>query len=205
MKYGQYWKKEIMDLPETLRKHVINYKAYKKLIKRNASIQDITQKLMEDALNADACFKKTRSIKGLLAFADLNSKSLYKICKKAHKKTRDPNAMKWLQEVHNKHMFSFVSGIKKTKISGNGHLQECPICLDDIVVEDNMAIIMHCGHVMCIKCVKHMLHVDKAKGTIYNLIAYGLYENCKGIATCPLCRDKQAFKDYECVRVPPPQ
>ena len=203
MKYGQYWKQEVKNLPEGLSKNIINYKAYKKLIKKNTSVCMLMDTLMKDAMKADHCFKMTTKCAGLYKFAELNSTSLYKICKKAQKKTKDDKALKWLQRVHNQRLFSFVSGIKKTELviqQSADCVRECPVCFDEV----DSTIIMHCGHTLCLGCVKDMLKVKNTKGTIYNVIAHGLYVNVRG-ASCPLCRDGKAFVDYKCVKVPPPQ
>lgn len=206
MKYGQYWKQEVKNLPEGLQTHIINYKAYKKLIKKEINISDLTDMLMKDAMYADKCFKKSPKFTGLYKFAELNSTSLYKICKKAQKKLNDENAIKWLQNVQNQRLFSFVNGIKKTELviqQCTDCTRECPVCFE----REDATIIMHCGHTLCVGCVKDMLKVRNTKGTIYNVIAHGLYVNMRGVGTacCPLCRDRMAFVDYKCVKVPPPQ
>lgn len=198
MKYGQYWKKELKTLPSQVQKHIIDYKCYKKLIKTSVDSTYIMNKLMEDAKKADMFFKKSKNeCDGLFKMAELNSTSLYKICKKTQKKNKDNYAMAWLQYVHNKHMFAFVSGIKKTQLSiHNTESKECPICFE----ESNNVIIMHCGHILCLDCVKNMLNVQQKRGTIYNLIAHGLY-SIQHRPSCPFCRHKKALCDYEIVKI----
>lgn len=196
MKYGQYWKDQFNHVPSCYQRYVINYKTYKKIIKNNAS--GFLEKLSNDAKAADACFIRIKgNNEDMLRFAILNATSLYKICKKAHKKYPEVDAMAWLQSVQNRHMFQFVGGIKKTLLALEENVcaqKECPICLDEY---NKNLIIMHCGHFICLGCAKHMLHVSKLKGTIYNLIAHGTYK--RDNSRCPLCRDKVAFRKFEYV------
>lgn len=218
MKYCQYWRKQVSTLPIILQEYSISYKAYKKLIKKDR-VEVIIQKLKTDTEKADEVFKKALNCKSdikcdsilsfsmlcnsqattiskseLYAFCTLNSMTLYKLCKKAAKHYNTPVTVDWLTTIKSNKSLSFVDGMEKKELEliTQQHNQECPICLDDI---EGSKFIMHCGHVLCLDCVKGMLQVSNAKGTLHNLIAYGLYTSKN--KTCPICRDILAFREYK--------
>lgn len=218
MKYCHYWRKQVSKLPEILQEYSISYKAYKKLIKKDG-VDIMIQKLKSDTEKADDIFKKALYHKNditcyytsglsllcksettviskseLYDFCTLNSMTLYKICKKAAKHYNTPVTVDWLTTIKSNKSLSFVDGMEKKELEliTQQHNQECPICLDDI---EGSKFIMHCGHVLCLDCVKGMLQVSNAKGTLHNLIAYGLYTSKN--KTCPICRDILAFREYK--------
>lgn len=223
MKYCQYWKGEVALLPSVLRDHVISYKSYKKIMKRCESVKEFVDLLWRDAQNTDAFFKsvavggkKNKSAickcmgapdivcaaTDVYKYAQLNSTTLYKICKKASKKMHDQCPMEWLIQMQNERRLAFVNGLLRKQVElvakeKNEDDMQCPVCLEG--GEDGATptmLILNCGHLVCCECVKGILGVAKAKGTLYNLIAHGLHNINRG-ASCPLCRDPKAFIRYK--------
>jgi hypothetical protein len=132
----------------------------------------------------------------LYKYAVLNSTTLYKICKKASKRLQDRCPMEWLKRMQNERSLTFMNGMLKKQLelaTSNANGMDCPICLDDNIAT---TLILHCGHMVCCTCVKHMLGVSNTRGTLHNVIAHGLHEVKKG-ASCPLCRDPKAFIHYK--------
>lgn len=199
-------------LPNVLRDHMIDYKGYKKLIKTSGTMAVLLEKLAQDANRVDKFFTRItkRSLftsyverphkEDVYKYITLNSRTIYKICKRASKRMHDRAAMEWLRNLHNSRALSFMNGIAKKALElsiSEEKCIECPICLENVKGE---VIIMHCGHTLCLDCVKGVLKVANVKGTIYNLIAYGRYSLAPS-ASCPLCRDDKAFAYFKMIHI----
>lgn len=216
MKFSKHFISEMTSLPQALQDHLIDYKRYKKYIKSCASISEFIEKVSCDATHADAFLRKVMKNKkqpiscctsyrydkkDIYTFMSLNATSLYKVCKRATKRMHTREPMNWWSTIQNKNELCFLNGMMKTKIElDNVQNQqrstiECPVCLDNISKD---IMIMNCGHVICMECVKGMLHVSHTKGTVHNLIAHGRHVTSPN-ASCPLCRNYHAFIRYKII------
>lgn len=161
MKFCQTWKKEVMTLPDLLADSCINYKRYKKLIRR-ADYKEVMTTIINDCkrvnrdfiryvhpnrriIFAHPCKFEIAPVKtDLVKFAQLNNICLRKICKKADKIVKDlpyPQFFtKWLSECKTEHNWDFMDGkeltlleMKTRSIENNGEVPklECPICFEE--------------------------------------------------------------------------
>jgi hypothetical protein len=198
MKFGQSWKSACMSLPDRLRSHVINYKIYKKETKWTTS-SVFLDKLQRDVKSINhfwKCALKSLPTEILLSFIKLNKTCLYKICKRADKRFHTNIFLEW----HGQYKAGPLSGIfgnfiqKKIEYQDlHLSLEMCPICLDE---ECKNGILMYCGHVVCVDCLKEMLGVQKCIGTLTNVIAHGRVLN-RSHSFCPVCRSQFAL-DHIC-------
>lgn len=194
MKFGKSWKSARECLPDRLQSHVINYKTYKKETKRK-SIPLILEQLKQDVKRINQFWKygsRTFSNDTLLSFIKLNKTSLYKVCKRADKRFQTSSFIEW----HGHYKASMLAGVfgnfvQKRIEYKDPHmcLDICPICLDEDCKE---SILMCCGHMVCVPCLKEMLGVQKCIGTLTNVIAYGRSLN-RAHGNCQVCRSDYAL------------
>ena len=217
MKFGHVWCDEVKSIPESLRDICLSYKKYKKI---KVGREGILEELQKDVRRVDKVFRwlvnggMRGNILGcrcdflkvdvgdIIKFADLNAVCLRKICKRLDKRLGGGGVFTgWWREGLREFQWLFANGkvIKsmKLKMGGEGSVVECPVCLEE-VAKGGERFVMHCGHVVCRECAVDMVGAHGLRGTLANVIAYGLYEK-KGVTTCPLCRDAMAFRDWEVV------
>lgn len=231
MKFGKYWKSEVLKLPIDIQSKCISYKDWKE---KSSSLRNADSVCVNQALNnlKVQVFNTDKSFKWLLTrdetflaslielfvpccgklnmekiyeshkwayhYARLNTVCLSKICKRVDKISRTKLFSSWLIKVKEEHKYSFLGGkdvtILEMKYGTSDHReQECPICLDDIC---KYRIVLNCGHVLCMTCVKRMLKVPHASNkfneTDYFLMQYSQQSHAKDIV-CPCCRCENAF------------
>ena len=119
----------------------------------------------------------------MYAFAMLNKTCVCKAIKRCDKRTGSR-----LREWYNahKHEFSFCGGVRLTRFaleSGQQQLDDCPVCLEP----PTTGVILECGHIVCLECIKDMYQIRYMRGTISNLVRTSIYMNRRA-PCCPLCR-----------------
>ena len=195
MKYGKYWVNIVYDLPQQI---CISYKEWKTRVKRQPD--DTKEKwdtlLMQDCKRADLVFAKRKfpfsfscsnsayamSTDKKIKCCEINSMTLFKVCKKLDKKLGVP-AMKWYSDHLAKHEFLFTGSGALTLLRFNNEAvyKECPVCLDN----KDTWLVMRCGHCICWSCANTYWKLYNINGTLHNKLAVVTYKND---ARCPLCR-----------------
>lgn len=208
MKFSRHWKQSVAELPGHLKPWVLNYKKFKKFTKPLGGGIDEFLKELESDVNrinahwkglAKGCCVRSHMVvdSEILDYIKLNTKTLYKACKRASKRFRDPRPLQLMGHIKTRRNAGVFGGLVHEIISykTNGKLKEteCPVCFDAC---DGGSVIMHCGHVICVKCVLGMLGVANRRGTLTNLISHGVHTRKQGVS-CPLCRDEYAFYQYK--------
>ena len=205
MKFATVWKTKLEDLPPFLKSTCIDYKKYKKLTKiqhghapeffHNLLNADI--KLVDNvfkALKRGSCAAVKTDTKTLLEYAILNSRCLYKSCKRIDKRLGISDFKSWysflLTQKEHKFLSRQTQAWLRLKTANQQHTEECPVCLEQV---DDM-LVLQCGHILCVECTLNMLGVAQSKGTLHNRIAFGNY-NLQ--PKCPVCRDAHAFVKYK--------
>jgi len=194
------------------------------------------------ANRVDACVRKLRSLifclegcgrrstppcasaSRLEAYADINSRTVTKICKRIDKRgtwsqrnndhdcsTKDGvegdhpplqrrSARAWLVRLRASGEFDFISGSKRTALAfmasdGNkGEQDECPVCFDRM--QRGSIVITGCGHAFCRACVMCHLGVQGKNGLLHNLSKWAFSRDPeKRKMSCPMCRYTGAFFD----------
>lgn len=144
----------------------------------------------------------------LIHYAEFNSRTVTKICKKIDKNTKSNDGRLWLMRMREDKLYKFMGGILLTRLRLDhaNQLQECPICMENMGYDDNSLskldctskrpdvrdsrlLILNCGHGMCVSCVYKFTGI-KNNGTIYNLL---LTADLK--THCPLCIKKHPFSE----------
>jgi len=221
MKYAKKWKEDIASLPPFLRKDSINYKVWKKQIKRSnfQSIHDAIASLQKECKKVDktfckcfsqctksyvahaSCFGCTHpshhpntSITSLQHYVTLNATTVYKISKKLSKTFASDIATSWLEAVRTRNVFQFISGPYKAYMNMMvNKIIECPICLNDSsdIERVTQFFILSCGHVVCADCAFAVTSTQNIYGTWYNR-----FRNARN-TVCPVCRSNTAFSKTE--------
>jgi hypothetical protein len=229
MKYSKTLEKLIVDLPLVLRKECISYKLWKKYCK-NITLtgeKDVVTRGLElldkQCSIVDKHFKQeynkvyqtplyympflrcglvhTFSPLDVLKYAEINSQTVYKVCKRLMKSSGCNDSSKWLINTRASHKYTFMGSYNTThlQVKLQGHAQ-CPICLEDICLEDtshdndHKLLVFGCGHYGCMSCVLHYAGVDDKKGMWYNLLANARKKDC------PICRYKLALVNPICIK-----
>ena len=134
MKFGRVWRERIDKIPHRLAKLSINYKNWKKLSKSGGlssnsfdalgilkkkckKIDDIFIYECKKTLSNHCFYCNNYSVMDLIDFADINKKTLYKICKRLDKRNGDSGAMKWLNQYGRR--FKFVEGFWISMLESN--------------------------------------------------------------------------------------
>ncbi len=204
MKYSKQLATTLLELPICLRSVSLNYKSWKKRCK-NCTVQEAIVLLKQECDQVDRMFQKwydqwhsryrsvicwkTSSVDPCitLQFAQINSTTLYKICKRLEKMLGTTIAMSWLASVRSSHVFAFLGGHHTSHLQlalMSGSELECPLCTNE-VSKKNM-LIYGCGHNACIDCTLKFAQV-KSNGLWYNVLSYAR------IRRCPYCRYDQAL------------
>lgn len=212
MKFAQEWKERMAHIPPGLHKDCIDYKSWKKYTKSMSipnppvvidllanqleRVNNIFNKYYERCYNKSSCsiFKKAYDKIDVYAFALVNSKCLYKLCKRFDKRMKTSIFMKWYTQ-HKAYGVNGILGGYKVK-----HLQldvfrvteACPICLDDRPKE---VVILECGHTVCTQCVLDMFRMRGKRGLMRNIIAS--VQQTAGQVPCPVCRFNRAFDNID--------
>lgn len=139
----------------------------------------------------------------VLSLCELNSKTLYKICKKLQKQLHLP-AMLWYSNILSAHIFNFTGSAKKSYLNHkiNPSNTECPICFykyNEIAeyssnnktndINNNHIgckynwIFLKCGHSLCMNCADSLWKMQYIRSNIYNKLA-----NVNNSVYCPICR-----------------
>lgn len=219
MKYCKSLQQTLLELPSTLRDHSISYKKWKKYCKQSNDCRSALKVLEEQCDYIDKVFKEHYAKcfhtplylipfihcgivhilrpNDILKYAQVNSQTVYKVCKKLMKTYDSTIPIEWLTNTRTTHKYTFMGSYNTThlQVKLEGHV-ECPICLEDIPINKNhknCLIVFGCGHYGCIDCVLHYAGVDDMKGMWFNLLA-----NSR-IKKCPVCRYNSAFKNSICV------
>lgn len=220
MKYAKEWKNIINQLPPSLQEVSINYKQWKKRCKT----LDIDEALVilksecdqvEHVFNAGyndlchprpmfPCCTSVRKVmnntpdapRSLMLFAQTNSKTLYKVCKRLQKSYENPTPLKWLTLLRAAHEFGFLGGHHTAYLHMryNEHdvlKPECPLCLNDIPKKS--MLIYQCGHHACISCTLQYAKVTHERGMWYNLLRHARRQDC------PYCHYDKAFMNVTTV------
>jgi hypothetical protein len=190
-------------LPDTLKSACIMYKKWKKVAKRNESV-DVGKELSRECMRVDKLFQRCYnrlehpscfsseccSRDDIRLFAELNKTCLYKICKRLDKRMApSPHAREWLEKIKTRHVYDFLGGMKMASLEISLPA-ECPICLEAV---DRVAI-SRCGHYVCLSCLGSMYHMRGRRGTLMNLIGY---DESLHPSFCPLCRMRKPFMDLK--------
>lgn len=223
MKYSKSLQQSLYELPTPLRENSISYKRWKKHCKTMLLDSDceLALKTLEEQCNyVDKHFKeqynKIFNIPlymipfvqcgiitiltpiDVLKYAQMNSQTVYKVCKKLMKTFHSTIPIEWLTNIRASHKYLFMGSNNTTHIQVKlkGHV-ECPICLEDIKIENNKdpkLIVFGCGHYGCMDCVLHYAGVDDMKGTWFNLLANSRKKDC------PVCRFETALDKSICIK-----
>lgn len=212
MKYSKEWKDKITIFPDSLINSSINYKKWKKILKSNDNNIDVLLNTLEqECRKLDIIFKNLYKhvifhrwwyrehidINIVLEYAQLNTRTIYKLCKKINKKLISKNATKWLNNRVKLHTYAFL-GSHMTRYleyivgrNDNVNNLECPICFHEKIENDNTSyLILPCGHEICFECALQQTKMTTYKGTWFNLLASANPIDCK----CPICRMPMAFQ-----------
>ena len=198
MKYAKELEQSVYGLPPSLQIACVSYKAWKKKCKCLQSFTQHIHDLVQECNNVENVFKRlyisaTSKPKphGLcwkhekcppsvaLAFAKINARTIYKICKRMSKKTMDMSYMSWLTTTRSLCRYEFLCGRKLThlkKVLGDLTV-ECPICLEQI--PDKHMLILTCGHYACLECMLQHTGMAHRYGTWFNLLANAQRSDCR--------------------------
>ena len=182
MKYAKSLQHNLLDLPITLREQCISYKKWKQYCKQitRTSNCGLELKLLEEQCNQVDKYFKDQYEKiyntplyllpfvhcgivnilrpnDVLKYAEVNSTTVYKVCKRLMKTCDSRTPIEWLTNIRSTHKYTFMGSTNTTHIQVKlqGHV-ECPICLEDIPIDnDHKIIVFGCGHYGCMDCVLH--------------------------------------------------
>jgi hypothetical protein len=217
MKYAKELQKQLIEMPDELRIQSINYKKWKKqsrlLVNADKDIQDALSLLEKECEKVDKVFRKeyrkhnnnqslfsvcyrpkanVRDAQNLLKFARINSKTVYKICKKLSKILHANATMQWLCQKRSVHQYSFMGSQNTTflELKTKNFVVECPFCMED---DRKKLLVFSCGHYGCLDCVLRYADVHMLNGTWHNLLSYSNKKKC------PVCRFDNALIHGTCV------
>lgn len=132
----------------------------------------------------------------VLLYAKLNSKTLYKICKRLQKIYSDPTPMQWLISIRTSHVYEFLGGHHTTHLAllyTTRFPMECPICLES--TRKGHILIFRCGHHACISCTLQYVGLKSLHGEWYHLLAQAKRREC------PYCRYDRAFSQVSTANI----
>lgn len=211
MKYAKELHQIMQRLPASLQEASLSYKMWKKRC-HNIALQEAIVLLKVECEKVDslfttsyaewseppsklcsiACFKYGKVVpidpNMLLLYAQINAKTMYKICKRLGKIKHDPTPMNWFTSIRASHTFEFLGGHHTTHLQLRQHNPklsiECPLCTEEVA--PNYMLIYACGHHACVHCT---LQYAKAPthGLWYHVLAYAQRWDC------PYCRYNKAL------------
>lgn len=212
MKYAKELQIALTRLPKHLQEASLNYKQWKKqskemtideaLVVLRAECEEIEHIFCDQyhhcchppSLFARCfCLRAPISSQTLLLFAEMNAKTLYKICKRLGKQGRkNPIPMEWFTSVRASHMYGFLGGHHTVHLAlqqcyhRHDSLLECPICLQEL--SPKFILIYACGHYACVLCTLQYAKVNSLHGAWYHLLINAQRRSC------PFCRYEKAFQ-----------
>lgn len=196
MKYSKEWRRLLNQMPPNFQDVCLDYKKWKthcKNLNTNEALVLLSSECskVDDTFNSSykiwnhppsilTCFIRPlplTSANTLLLFAQANAKTVYKICKRLQKTSKDPTPMAWLTSIRAAHEFNFLGGHHTThlQLCDYGDSIECPICLT--MVRKKHMLIYQCGHNACIQCTLQYAQV-KEKGLWYHTLPYAHRKDC---------------------------
>jgi hypothetical protein len=136
-------------------------------------------------------FQKVLDKQDIYQFALLNSKCLYKICKRIDKRIHLTVCMNWFTAMRCSQIYGILGGclLKHLELDVKHTYEQCPICLDE---KPKQTAILSCGHTMCCECMRTITHSEGRNGQLHNLVAD--YIQTGHELDCPICRSKVAFR-----------
>lgn len=213
MKYAKEFNQVIQTLPPAFQDTLVNYKIWKKRCK-NITLPEAIVLLksecdaVEHVFSSNyklwshpptiiaTCFRSSKVTPSdpqtLLLYAEVNAKTVYKICKRLQKVMHDPMPMNWLTALRSSHKFEFLGGhhTAHLQLRQQGKQLECPICTDDVC--HNCMLIYQCGHYACVSCAIQYAKAPE-HGRWYNVLYYAQCKNC------PYCRYDNALVEITTV------
>lgn len=197
-KFGKAWKRRFDALPPLLQSHSIHYKRWKRHTDHVTAVPQLARDVaVVERMSTLWTKQQSRRLDrgwptraDVLEFVDLNATATRKICKRLSKRLHIP-ASAWLAE--NGGRFSFCSAAHRAKLrvvaEGAG---ECPVCLDDLATKKT-AVITACGHVFCAECTLRLAGVERARGTLYNVLSWARWYRPR--FACPTCRMRDPTRE----------
>lgn len=210
MKYAKELSNLVRTLPAILQDDSLDYKQWKKRCKY-MPINQALALLLEQCRQVETTFSfgyekwahppRFTCFKGiqhnippntLLQFAQINSKTVYKICKRLYKLHKDPLPMTWLTSLRASHQFGFLGGhhTSHLSLSQSGSSLECPICTEQ--VDKKTMLVYSCGHNACISCTLQYAKITE-HGLWYNILSSARRRDC------PYCHFNQALTNITTV------
>jgi hypothetical protein len=174
MKYAKVLNDKLKEFPDNIKNKCLPYKQWKKKISNDPidiietwqkqlykQCNKINRLIFPTAFNNIICFSNKTDIgaKTRAELCDINSKTLYKICKKLEKKLEVP-ALEYIENL--KYEFPFIQSAQKTKLELTA--TEDNVKCNQCNTPEKLYLIMRCGHYMCEKCtvskwnLKHFSH-----------------------------------------------
>lgn len=218
MKFGKSWAAAVADLPDELRESCVPYAAWKKRTKQVGAFDwaramaDLTRdckrvdcalggapRRLGGAIGELLCPGVRADVlkSDLLAFVELNRTCVRKLCKRIDKRGAEPRAVPWLRACCGAHAYAFLetATVAKLELAAGraGSERECPVCMEPFGDRGGgRALVLRCGHAVCVGCALRMTGASGVYGTLYNALAYAR-ARWPGRSRCPLCRSAIAF------------
>lgn len=120
--------------------------------------------------------------RGLLAMAETNLVRLREILRR-HRPDADVAAL-GLE-------FCDPARLAWLRIRGAGRADECPVCLE----APGTAVILRCGHCVCLDCAKGLHGAAGLNGTLFNVVEHAAAAAGRRVRSrCPVCRAEPALE-----------
>jgi hypothetical protein len=221
MKFGHTWRAACKELPPELANVCINYKSYKKLLKRDGDRDSILAVLQKDACRVNKVFVESYkrlyrqptffdrlcgfgtciecNAEDLIKFAQLNSICMRKVCKRVDKALRlgsEISVAMWFCKEQAKMRWAFINGLELTVLNGRvstpGNQTENENECPICFEENKKEMVLNCGHRICLDCALTMTGAATLHGTLNNKLRHA-QQMWPGRSRCPICRDWHAF------------
>lgn len=126
------------------------------------------------------------TLQSLYKFALVNKSTLQMICEHLDKHYETKLFLPWLQ--NNQKRFKFNNGVILSRLNFEVHRKtiECPVCFENVDME-NPCVILKCGHILCLTCLKNVYGIKDTRGTLNNMIKYR-ESYSEHPVHCPTCR-----------------
>jgi hypothetical protein len=215
MKYAKELHQMMQRLPPSLQEACLSYKLWKKRCKQitlqeaivllKAECEKVESIFTESYTEWSAppptsclikCFQHGRVVPVdpnlLLLYAEVNAKTMYKICKRLGKMTHDPTPMSWFTSIRASHAFGFLGGHHTAHLQLSKKPQphctqtpiECPLCTEEVLPK--YVLIYGCGHHACIHCTIRYAKAPE-HGLWYHVLTLARRRHC------PYCRYENAW------------